>query len=278
MSKLTFGATLRQLRKRSGLTQAQLAERSSSTQQRISKLERNITLAGREECIRLVDVLPVQAAGLLELVAQPGPRSPLNSLLIEDRAHYTPPSEKTGVERYRAGMAHCPELLGPLWETFDPQQRAWLEAAPTDSLEEWMLLVHRTAAGLRPSRCSPQKLGIRLHPVVDWTTGEATGDLAYPVLVGEVAGLRQAIVPQLCLRPLKTAYRLDFALVVLSERRRFVIDGEVDGTGHRSRIDRFRARELGMPELRFEEVLVFNSDFNDLFDVRLRRLLPPRQR
>ncbi|GMU55876.1 MAG: hypothetical protein AMXMBFR33_50220 [Candidatus Xenobia bacterium] len=278
MSKpTTFGALLRQLRRQSGLTQAQLAERSRSTQQRISRLESNFALAGREECVRLADVLQTEARELMAKVRRVGPRSPLNSLLTDDRACYTPPCEKSGVERYRAGMARCPGLLGPLWQSFDLPQQTWLESAPTDSLEEWMVLVHRVAAGLRPTFCAPLKLGIRMHPVVDWLTGEAVGDLAYPALVGQAAGMRQALIPQLCLRPVKTAYRLDFALVVLVDRRRFVIDGEVDGTGHRSGLDRFRARELRLPELRFAENLVFQSDFNELFDVRLRRLLPLRQ-
>ncbi len=197
--------------------------------------------------------------------------------MTDDRACYTPPSDKSGIERYRAGMARCPDLLAPLWQSFDLLQRTWLETAPTDSLEEWMLLAHRVAAGQRPSYCPPLKLGIRIHPVVDWHAGEATGDLAYPALVGEAAGMRQALIPQLCLRPLKTAYRLDFALVVLADRRRFVIDGEVDGTGHRPDLDRFRASELRLLELRFAPNLVFQPDFNELFDVRLRRLLPLRQ-
>lgn len=278
MSKpTTFGALLRQLRRQSGLTQAQLAERSRSTQQRISRLESNFALAGRDECVRLADVLQTEARELLGKVRRVGPRSPLNSLLTDDRACYSPPCEKSGIERYRAGMARCPDLLGPLWQRFDLPQQTWLESAPTDSLAEWMVLVHRVAAGLRPTFCAPLKLGIRMHPVVDRLTGEATGDLAYPALVGEAAGMRQALIPQLCLRPLKTAYRLDFALVVLVDRRRFVIDGEVDGAGHSRGLDRFRASELRLPELRFSGDLVFQPDFNELFDVRLRRLLPLRQ-
>lgn len=276
MSKTPLGALVRQLRQCAGLTQSQLASRSEVSQQRISAIERNDALIGREECGRLASVLSVRPEELLALVQVGFPRSSLNGQFTDQRSDYTPPSEKTGAERYRAGMASCPDLLAPLWQGLDGPLQAWLESAPTDSLDEWMLLVHRAAAGLRPSRCSPQRLGIRAHPAVCWTTGQATGDLAYPVLLGEVAGLRQVIVPQLCLRPVRTRYRLDFALVVLADRRRFVIDGEVDGTGHRSRIDRIRARELGLLELRFEENLVFRHDFNDLFDVRLRRLLPLR--
>ncbi len=276
MSNVSLSELLRQLRQRAGLTQSQLASRSEVIQQRISALERNEALMGREECGRLASVLSVRPEELLALVEVGFPRSSLNSLFCEQRINYTPPSDKTGAERYRAGMARCPELLGPLWQSLDASRQAWLKSAPTDSLDEWMLLAHRTAAGLHPSRCSPQRLGIRAHPAVCWSTGQATGDLAYPILLGEVVGLRQALVPQLCLRPFKTRYRLDFALVVLADRRRFIIDGEVDGSGHRSHFDRVRARELGLLELRFEENLVFRSDFNDLFDVRLRRLLPQR--
>ncbi len=126
--------------------------------------------------------------------------------------------------------------------------------------------------GARALDRAPLKLGIRQHPIVDYHTGESVGDLAVPVLVGSVAGVRQAIVPQLCFQIGTVRYPIDFALVVVSRRRRWVIDGEVDGGAHKPCNDRYRARQIGLPALRFGDD-VFRPDFNAHFELRLSRLL-----
>lgn len=67
MSNVSLSELLRQLRQRAGLTQSQLASRSEVSQQRISALERNEALMGREECGRLASVLRVSPEELLAL-------------------------------------------------------------------------------------------------------------------------------------------------------------------------------------------------------------------
>ena len=274
MDRKAFGAWLRKLRKKSGLTQGELARLVNTNQQRISFLE-NRGWASRDECVLLASVLEVSANEMLACLPGEIPKSELNAGFADGRQTYFPPCEKTGAERYQAALQACPDLIESIWMGLSEQQRSWLELASTDSLDEWIGLAQRAAHGLQPTFLSPQKVGIRQHPAVDWETGSATGDLAYPALIGEAGGVKQIIIPQLCLKTEKKRYRIDYALIAIHDRRRFVIDTEVDGMKHRSYLDDIRRKALMLPELRFGPGETFRPDFNELFDVRLRRLLDP---
>ncbi len=272
MKKLTFGEQLLALRKERGLTQAELSKLAAIRQQKISDYENQRAWPDREECLRLSAALSVDPRRLLTRARPSMSHSSAVFGLYDRRVHFSPPCKKSGVERLASAMAQHRELVEPLWDKLDHSRRSWLEVVSTDSLDEWLLLLHRLSAGLEPSICAPLKLGLRQHPIVDYDTGEAVGDLAVPVLVGRVSGVSQAIVPQLCFQVGTVRYPMDFALVVVSRRRRWVIDGEVDGGGHKPANERYRARQLGLPALRFRDE-VFRSDFNAHFEFRLSRLL-----
>lgn len=261
-------STLRLLRKQAGLTQAALALWLDCSQQRISALEHGAPVSA-EERVRLAEVLQAP----LEPPLRDLPRAAENSWFSERLGLYTPPTRKTGSERLRTAVLRFGAFVSTMWAALSPSQRHFLELVSSDSVDEWMLYLHRSATGMQPTCVSPQKVGVRHLPVVDPESGEAVGHRAFPALIGEVAGVKQLILPQVCLQTRPARYTLDFALVTLTGRRRLVVDGEVDGTGHRSEYDRARAQALRLPELRFGPGETLREDFNEIYDGRLAVLL-----
>lgn len=65
MDKLTMGDRIREVRKRSGLTQEQLAERLDISVEFVGQIERGLKLPSMQVFIKLIEVLNVSADYLL---------------------------------------------------------------------------------------------------------------------------------------------------------------------------------------------------------------------
>lgn len=222
------------IRKHLGLTQASMAELCELGRNAWMNIESGRTLPSLDVARRIEE-----ASGRLALPHQGQELTAKEVDWWSSGARYDLPAVNGEAWR-RAGRNSWHTLRFPV----DPDRRLWMETfLPAQSSVESRVLLEFAHAGARPQLSSPSEVGLRDLPILD-AQGFALGERRLPGLRGEVEEVHFLLWPQVHLRPDNVTYCVDALLRLRSGRKSAWCILEVDGKGHNSQNDVFRADSL----------------------------------
>lgn len=270
---LPFHQKLKSLRSQHQMSQARLARLVRTSRGQISALETGRRNPGPTILARIAKVFGIASA---DLGAVPG----------RDRSRHR--------QLYRKLGSTLPEIKRkqerPAWVRILHARRAYpiarallvscrarqdresvnqlIQESMCGSRDEAMVLLHALASGGRRDLLSVMRLGYRELPVID-DTQRIVGDRPQPALTLP-RPVPLVLVPQVQVRlfdvPPDYPYRsasMDFLVVTRVRSFQLVVNLEVNGNGHDSRLDQLRARLIGLPRLIVTPSELQRPDFMD---------------
>ncbi len=279
---LPFRQKLKSLRSQHQMSQARLARLLRTSRGQISALETGRRNPGPAILARLAKVFGIASSKLGALPGRDRSRHrqlyrKLGSTLPEIQRKQERP---TWVRILHARRAY--PIAGALLAACRARpDRKSVNQLVQDSMcgsrDEAMVLLHALASGGRRDLLSVMRLGYRELPVID-DSQRIVGDRPQPALTLPHP-VPLVLVPQVQVRlfevPADYPYRsasMDFLVVTRVRGFQLLVNLEINGNGHNSRLDQIRAGLIGLPRLVVTPSNLQQPDFMDWLRKQLARI------
>lgn len=270
---LPFHQKLKSLRSQHQMSQARLARLVRTSRGQISALETGRRNPGPAILRRLAKVFGIASSELGALSGRDRSRHrqlyrKLGSTLPEIQRKQERPAWVRILHARRAYPIARALLASCRVRQDRKSVNQFVQESMCGSRDEAMVLLHALASGGRRDLLSVMRLGYRELPVID-DSQRIVGDRSQPALtIAHPVPL--VLVPQVLVRlfdvPPDYPYRsasMDFLVVTRVRGFQLMVNLEVNGDGHDSRLDQLRARLIGLPRLVVTPPELQRPDFMD---------------